>query len=51
MQLNNDLLEISKWAYQWKMSYHPDVSKQAQEVGLDDSAHSIKSEHTISHST
>ena len=51
MQLNNDLLKISKWAYQWKMSYHPDVSKQAQEVGLDDSAHSIKLEHTISHST
>ena len=32
MQLNNDFLKISKWAYQWKMSFNPDVSKQAQEV-------------------
>ena len=32
LQLNNDLLKISKWAYQWKMSFNPDVSKQAQEV-------------------
>ena len=30
--LNNDLLKISQWAYQWKMSFNPDVSKQAQEV-------------------
>ena len=26
MQLNNDLLKISKLAYQWKMSFNPDVS-------------------------
>ena len=32
VQLNNDLFEISKWAYQWKMSFNPDVSKQVQEV-------------------
>ena len=32
MQLNNDLLKISKWAYQWKMSFNPGVSKQSQEV-------------------
>ena len=32
VQLNNDLVKISKWAYQWKMSFNPDVSKQAQEV-------------------
>ena len=25
--LNNDLLKISKWAYQWKMSFNPYVSK------------------------
>ena len=25
VQLNNDLLKISKWAYQWKMSFNPDV--------------------------
>ena len=28
VQLNNDLLKTSKWAYQWKMSFNPDVSKQ-----------------------
>ena len=32
MQLNNDLLKISKWAYQWKISSNPDVSKQAHKV-------------------
>ena len=32
MRVNNNLLKISKWAYQWKMSFNPDVSKQAQEV-------------------
>ena len=30
--LNNDLLKINDWAYQWKMSFNPDSSKQAQEV-------------------
>ena len=30
--LNNDLLKINNWAYQWKMSFNPDPSKQAQEV-------------------
>ena len=29
--LNNDLLKIN-WAYQWKMCFNPDPSKQAQEV-------------------
>ena len=32
VSLNNDLLKISHWAYQWKMTFNPDVSKQAQEV-------------------
>ena len=32
VSLNNDLLKISQWAYQWKMTFNPDVSKQAQEV-------------------
>ena len=27
-----DLEKISLWAYQWKMSFNPDISKQAQEV-------------------
>ena len=31
-KLNDDLSKISQWAYQWKMSFNPDVTKQAQEV-------------------
>ena len=31
-ELNNELVKISRWAYQWKMSFNPDPSKQAQEV-------------------
>ena len=31
-ELNNDLKKISDWAFQWKMSFNPDPSKQAQEV-------------------
>ena len=30
--LNSDLKKISEFAYQWKMSFNPDISKQAQEV-------------------
>ena len=30
--LKNDLSEISKWAYNWKMFFNPDPSKPAQEV-------------------
>ena len=30
--LNSDLRKISMWVYQWKVSFNPDVSKQAQEV-------------------
>ena len=30
--LNNDLSKIKNWAFQWKMSFNPDPSKQAQEV-------------------
>ena len=30
--LNNDLRKISNWAFQWKISFNPDPSKQAQEV-------------------
>ena len=32
VSLNNNLLKISQWAYQWKMAFNSDVSKQAQEV-------------------
>ena len=31
-ELNNDLKNISHWAFQWKMSFNPDPGKQAQEV-------------------
>ena len=31
-ELNNDLRQINKWATQWKMSFNPDPTKQAQEV-------------------
>ena len=41
MQLNNDLLKISKWAYQWKMSFNPDVSKQTQEVVFSHKSHKL----------
>ena len=30
--LSNDLLLISKWAYNWKMLFNPDPSKPAQKV-------------------
>ena len=30
--LSNDLCVISNWAYQWKMCFNPDRSKQPQEV-------------------
>ena len=32
--LNNDLMKISNWAFQWKMRFNPDPNKQAQEVIL-----------------
>ena len=31
-KLNRDLQRISDWAYQWKMSFNPDPSKQAVEI-------------------
>ena len=30
--LNSDLNKISNWAFQWKMNFNPDPSKQAQEL-------------------
>ena len=30
--LNYDLNRARKWAFQWKMSFNPELSKQAQEV-------------------
>ena len=30
--INSDLLKIQDWAYQWKISFNPDQTKQAQEI-------------------
>ena len=30
--LKNDLILISRWAYNWKILFNPDPSKQAQDV-------------------
>ena len=30
--LNEDLLKITQWAYQWKMSFNSGITKQAQEI-------------------
>ena len=43
MELNHDLELISQWAYQWKMSFNPDPTKQAVEVVF--SRKSIKLDH------
>ena len=32
IELNKDLKKINDWAFQWKMTFNPDRSKQAQEV-------------------
>ena len=29
---NKELVKISRWAYQWKMLFNPDINKQAAEV-------------------
>ena len=31
-EVNDDLKRISEWAYQWKMMFNPNLTKQAQEV-------------------
>ena len=30
--LNEDSLKAKQWYYQWKMSFNPDITKQAQEI-------------------
>ena len=32
VDINNNLVKISRWAYQWKMMFNPDINKQATEV-------------------
>ena len=31
-ELNHDLEKINKWAYQWKLQFNPDPTKQATEL-------------------
>ena len=31
-ELNSDMQKVSEWARQWKMSFNPDPSKQAEDV-------------------
>ena len=31
-ELNDDLAKVQDWVLQWKMSFNPDISKQAQEI-------------------
>ena len=31
-ELNDDLEKVNEWAFQWKMSFNPDPSKEAHEV-------------------
>ena len=45
--INNDLKLISDWAFQWKMSFNPDPSKQAQEITF--SRKKMKSSHPSMH--
>ena len=32
IDINNDLVKISRWAYHWKMLFNPDINKEATEV-------------------
>ena len=40
-QLNDDLQKISEWAFQWKVAFNPDLSKQAQEIVFSLKTHKI----------
>ena len=31
-ELNNNLYQINKWAFLWKMSFNSDLSKQTEEI-------------------
>ena len=32
IELNNDLYQINKWTFEWKMSFNPDPSKQTETI-------------------
>ena len=38
-KLNSDIAKISKWAFQWKMSFNPDSNKQTIEVRFSNKCH------------
>ena len=40
-ELHDDLEKLSNWVYQWKMSFHPDKSKQTQEVIISRKTHRV----------
>ena len=40
-QLNDDLNKIPEWAFQWKMAFNPDLSKQAQEIVFSRKTHKV----------
>ena len=40
-QLNDNLNKISEWAFQCKMAFNPDLSKQAQEIVFSRKTHKI----------
>ena len=41
LQLNDALIKISKWSYQWKMSFNSEVTKQAQDVVFSCKSHKV----------
>ena len=44
-ELNHDL--ISKWAYQWKMSFNPEANKQAVEMLFSQKVNKINHPHIL----
>ena len=32
LELNSNFAKINRWTFQWKMSFNPDLKKQAQKV-------------------
>ena len=40
-QLNDDLNKTAEWAFQWKMAFNHDLSKQVQEIVFSHKTHKI----------
>ena len=40
-QLKDDLNKVFEWAFQWKMAFNPDLSKQAQEIAFSRKTHKL----------